>query len=650
MESNSNEPRSTRKSKRRREPTTNSRRPASGEPSLSVAQKPRASSKGNGGLGFAKRQRRSAENSAAGIQLPRLTDDLVSHIATFTEERDRLCIYAAVGPRSPQLRRNLAGLILHARAKTNSFFGPYYKQDPEVVLSEETFAALAEKFPEQFIRYAVNPKKTPACCITPDTFQTFLQRDSRRPGAYKSAVFVRYNSLKAVLDGRIEFPNDVDQKYRDDIFTVIRETLKIVDEHCAELGIDPTVANPFVAILYAGLTVFNVAWNPEAEDDTNLRKGRIQQHIAGGFSKSLNSALIAFITKGKRFGVGEFKHCYGLAATCEFGDVPTAAGLELFGAVGLVGKGRDWTSSYGETTNKACVGLISSMRDSRDSKLWADVCELRDHLGHDTLLTDEGVPSRLVNIARHSVLRTYIVQTHALERDADPAAISLSQLSSAISAHASAVSHGIGMDEERAAALISTIPREVLLDSFCRATPSKLNRLIREYKVECGTFGLPGSPHGRVKKIILEHFEVDLLEYLERNRLEKERAKAEREQRNRLEKERAKAEREAQLRKLRMEHLARVSTYSVTFKCSLPFGMMISPRENEDGTHKTLGACVSSVKEGGQAQDLCVMERSVITRVERNSVHHLPRGEIIKLIQTKQKENKMLTIHFEKSV
>ena len=69
-----------------------------------------------------------------------------------------------------------------------------------------------------------------------------------------------------------------------------------------------------------------------------------------------------------------------------------------------------------------------------------------------------------------------------------------------------------GTDDERAAALISSVPREELLDSLCWETAAKLNRLIQEHKVECGTFGQGqhDAVYKRVRKIISEHFEVDI--------------------------------------------------------------------------------------------------------------------------------------------
>ena len=163
-----------------------------------------------------------------------------------------------------------------------------------------------------------------------------------------------------------------------------------------------------------------------------------------------------------------------------------------------------------------------------------------------------------------------------------------------------------------------------------------LNSLIEKYKVECGTSGnrrTRVTPYERVRKIVFESFGVDFFEFLERNRLEKE------------QEELAKAERKAQFRKQRMEHLAGVHSYSVNFQSSLPLGMTLSPRVN------TIGTYVSAVKERGQAQDLCVLERSVITRIGRNGVVHLTHEEIVRLIQSKQKDNiHHLTIHFSKAV
>ena len=397
------------------------------------------------------------------------------------------------------------GRTVFAAATANSFFDPYFEQ--EIALSEEEFAKdIAPRFTPSFLSYAVSTNRPPASCIPPSQFKSFFHEDSRQPGSYSSAIYVRHNDLVDFRDGNIEFPPGFNEKYKRDLRTVAVETIKVADEHHT----NPSVTNPLVAMIYNGLTSYNVVYNPDAENDDKARKGRMQEHLAGGSSKSLHSAGIALFIQSRLFQ--DSQHLYGLTATAEYGDVATTAGLEVFESAALVSSGRGWSSTYGETFNKVCVGLVSD-REDREEQLWQTVSRLRGLFGDAIPLTDRHVPGHLAFLARNSVLTEYVFQTHNRLRKGvdDPASITLKEFSSTITAHATAVRFGLELDNDRAAALVaSDIPREDLLLALNYETAIPLNKLIKKHSVAgCKTFGAWAVSSGsksykRVGKLVLE--------------------------------------------------------------------------------------------------------------------------------------------------
>ena len=410
----------------------------------------------------------------------------------------------------------LGGWMVYRKATVDPFFKPYFDQEG-IALSQRGYIDIASRFTVPFLCRIVSADATPACCITMDEVESFFHKNSRRSGSYKSAIFVYYKDLVAFLKGEIEFPADFDERYKPDLLKLVKETIKIVDGHYDD---DRSEFNPRVAMLYDGLTCFNVVYNADAEDDDKAMMGRMQQHQAGGSGKSLHSAGLALFIKSELFKGSQ--HRYGLTAPTEYGDVVTVAGCEMFESAAVVGEGRRWTSVDGETLNKACVGLVSTSRE--EEKLWVQVMKLRSLFNNDDVrLTDGRVPGHWTNLARTSVLTKYIFQTLELSKDADPTAITLAQFSSAISAHANAVRYDLELDDDRAAALVaSDIPREELLFALIfRTTPSRLNRLIEKHLVVgCQTFGLHGNgAYPRVKKLILEAFGEEVIrEVLERKK------------------------------------------------------------------------------------------------------------------------------------
>ena len=347
-----------------------------------------------------------------------------------------------------------AGRTVYAAAESNPFFEPYFEQ--EIALSGEEFAMdIAPRFTPSFLSYAVSTNRTPASCIPPSEFESFFHEDPKQPGSYSSAIYVRYNDLVDFRDGDIEFPPGFNEKYKSELRTVAVETTKVADEHHT----NPSVTNPLVAIIYNGLTSYNVVYNPDAMYNEDARMGRMQEHLAGGSGKSLHSAGIALFIDSDLFPGSQ--HLYGLTAPAEYGDVATTAGLEVFESAALVSGGRGWSSTYGETFNKACVGLVSE-REDREEQLWQMVWRLRVLFDDNDLLTDDHVPSYLADIARGSVLKDYIFQTHSHLRKGvdDSASITLRQFSSAISAHAAAVRWGIPMDDARAQCSLCTYSQQ----------------------------------------------------------------------------------------------------------------------------------------------------------------------------------------------
>ena len=405
----------------------------------------------------------------------------------------------------------LGGWMVYRKATVDPFFKPYFDQEG-IALSQRGYIDIASRFTVPFLCRIVSADATPACCITMDEVESFFHKNSRRPGSYKSAIFVYYKDLVAFLKGEIEFPADFDERYKPDLLKLVKETIKIVDGHYDD---DRSEFNPRVAMLYDGLTCFNVVYNANAEDDDEARKGRMQQHLARGSGQSLHSAGLALFIKSELFK--DSQHRYGLTAPTEYGDVVTVAGCEMFESAAFVGEGRRWTSEDGETLNKACVGLVSTKKGHRDHQLWEQVAELRYLLGDGAPL-----PGYLADIARNSVLKRYIIQTLELSEDADPAAITLKQFSSAISAHASAVRWDIPMDDARAAALVAQIPRDELLAALDGKSPSALNSLIKKYDVvgchalyyyykELCSFKMSGV-YPRVKKLVLEEFGEEVIQ------------------------------------------------------------------------------------------------------------------------------------------
>ena len=412
-----------------------------------------------------------------------------------------------------------AGRAVYAAAAASAFLKAYFDQEG-IALSEEEFVNnIAPLFTRSFLSRAVSTDKSPACCITPDEFETFFHGNSRQPGSYSSVMFVHLNDLVKFRDDGFPFPAGFDEKYKPDLIEVIEKTINIAEAYHD----DPSASNPLVGFIYNGLTAFNVVVNPDAEDDDEAKKGRMQQHLAGGSAQSLHSAGRALLIDSGLF-VG-CRHLYGVTAPTEHGDNVTAAGCEVFESAAFVGGGRRWTSKDGETLNKACVGLVSARGEDREGKLWEQVLRLRGLLGDDASL-----PGYLANIARGSVLKRYIIQTLGLSDDADPAAITLGELSSAITAHASAVRHGLELDADRAAALMaSDIPREELLFALDHLTPTALNSLIQKHHVVgCRTFGrVAGFAYPRVKKLILEAFGEEVIrEFKAKRESLKQRAQA----------------------------------------------------------------------------------------------------------------------------
>jgi len=410
-----------------------------------------------------------------------------------------------------------AGRAVYAAAAASAFLKAYFDQEG-IALSEEEFVNnIAPLFTRSFLSRAVSTDKSPACCITPDEFETFFHGNSRQPGSYSSVMFVHLNDLVKFRDDGFPFPAGFDEKYKPDLIEVIEKTINIAEAYHD----DPSASNPLVGFIYNGLTAFNVVVNPDAEDDDEAKKGRMQQHLAGGSAQSLHSAGRALLIDSGLF-VG-CRHLYGVTAPTEHGDNVTAAGCEVFESAAFVGGGRRWTSKDGETLNKACVGLVSTSREEKE--LWERVLDLRELLKDDNVrLTDGRVPSAWVNIARSSVLKDYIIQTLELSKDADPTAITLAQFSSAISAHASAVRFGLELDDDRAAALVAQIPRiprdELLAALYGQTTPKALNSLIQKHRVVgCRTFGHgAGFAYPRVKKLILEAFGEEVIREAKRKK------------------------------------------------------------------------------------------------------------------------------------